>query len=115
MAAKIKVSGSSFGSVWRMRAGRDAPQPIEEHPFHPKRQWRFDFAFPGAMLAVEIEGGIWKRGRHNRPSGYQNDCIKYNAATMLGWRILRYTTDDLAKRPAQVIDEIKQALAAGDG
>src|SRR6187551_2874790 len=32
-------------------------EPVPEHRFHPTRKWRFDYAFPIAMLAVEIEGG----------------------------------------------------------
>lgn len=54
------------------------------------RDWRFDFAFPDAMLAVEVEGGAWTNGRHTRGAGFAGDCDKYNAATMLGWRVLRF-------------------------
>ena len=72
--------------------------PEQEYRFHPKRQWRFDFAWPGIMVAVEAEGGIFISGRHNRPIGMTNDCEKYNAAVLLGWKVLRYTKlnlDDL--------------------
>ncbi|MEZ5691169.1 MAG: hypothetical protein R3D71_05855 [Rickettsiales bacterium] len=64
----------------------------EEYKFHPGRRWRFDFAFPDRKLAVEVEGGIHGYGRHNRPQGYINDMEKYNAATSLGWKLLRFTT-----------------------
>jgi hypothetical protein len=36
--------------------------PVEEYGFHPTRKWRFDYAFVGEKLAVEVEGGVWKRG-----------------------------------------------------
>lgn len=55
-----------------------------------KRRFRFDYCFPSEKVAVEIEGGIWLAGRHNRPSGFINDMEKYNLACQLGWRILRY-------------------------
>ena len=63
---------------------------VEEFRFHPTRKWRFDFAWPHARLAVEVEGGVWNRGRHTRGSGFVPDCEKYNEAVMHGWRVLRY-------------------------
>lgn len=55
------------------------------------KDWRFDFAWPASMLAVEVEGGIWTEGRHSRGQGFIDDCQKYNEATLLGWRVLRVT------------------------
>ena len=66
-----------------------------EYRFAPPRHWRFDFAWPAVKLAVEIEGGVWSRGRHTRGKGFIADCDKYNAATMLGWRVLRFTRQHL--------------------
>lgn len=63
---------------------------VEEHKFHPVRRWRFDFAFVAQKLAIEVEGGVWTGGRHTRGYGYAADCEKYNAATLLGWSVLRY-------------------------
>lgn len=73
----------------------NATAPVEEHQFAPPRKWAFDFAWPELFLAVEIEGGTHSRGRHVRPQGFQNDCEKYNEATRLGWRVLRYTAKDV--------------------
>ena len=73
----------------------DLPQPIAEYKFHPKRRWRFDFAWPDHMLAVELEGGVWAGGRHTRGAGFVADCDKYNAAVVLGWRVLRFTTSHI--------------------
>lgn len=64
---------------------------ISEFIFHPSRKWRFDYAIPELKIAIEKEGGIFSNGRHVRVNGYINDMEKYNAATVLGWRILRYT------------------------
>jgi very-short-patch-repair endonuclease len=84
--------------------------PIPEYQFAPPRRWRADFAFPDAMLLVEIEGGVWTNGRHNRGSGFTADCEKYNAAAMLGYFVLRFTPDMVKKGEAiaQVIEFIKQ-------
>lgn len=74
-----------------------AESVVREHRFHPKRKWPFDFAWLDLMVAVEIEGGHW-HGRHTRGKGFVDDCEKYNAATALGWRVLRFTSVDLDKR-----------------
>lgn len=75
--------------------------PEEEYRFHPTRKWRFDFAWTVPRVAVEIEGGIWTHGRHVRGTGYVSDMEKYNHATASGWRIFRFTRDQLRKGEAQ--------------
>lgn len=67
-------------------------QPAREYRFAAPRRWRFDFAWPDKKVAVEIEGGTWVQGRHNRGSSIAADLEKYNTAALLGWRVLRYTT-----------------------
>jgi len=56
-----------------------------------KRLWKFDYAIPEKLVAVEIEGGAYVQGRHTRGQGYVKDLEKYNAAIELGWVVLRYT------------------------
>ena len=67
------------------------PVPEREYRFHPGRQWRFDFAWPDHRLALEVEGGLYRGGRHVRPAGFEADCEKYNAAALAGWTLLRVT------------------------
>ena len=67
------------------------PVPVQEYKFHSTRKWRFDFAYPDLKLAVEIEGGTWSGGRHTRGAGFENDCIKYGEALLLGWTVYRCT------------------------
>lgn len=55
------------------------------------QDWRLDFAWPDQRIALEVEGGVWTRGRHVRPAGFLGDVAKYNALTMLGWRLIRMT------------------------
>ena len=68
-----------------------------------KRRWRFDVASPVHKVAIEIEGGLWTRGRHARGKGAIEDMCKYNRAVVLGWRLLRYTPDQF-KRGDYVLD-----------
>jgi len=69
--------------------------PESEYKFHPTRKWRFDFAWPTLKIAVELEGAVWIQGRHTRGSGFIKDMEKYNAAVILGWKVLRYTTSTI--------------------
>lgn len=62
-----------------------------EYKFHETRKWRFDIAIYSMRIAIEYEGIYSKKSRHTTKQGYQGDTEKYNAATALGWRVLRYT------------------------
>ena len=84
--------------------------PVREHVFHTTRKWRFDFAWVAERLAVEIEGGMFKGGGHQRGRAYQKNCEKYNAATVMGWRVLRYTNLDLEERPVQCVEQARDLL-----
>jgi len=68
---------------------------VQEFYFHPKRQWRADFHILETKILVEVEGGIWTGGRHTRGKGFIHDIEKYNAATVLGYQILRFSTEQV--------------------
>ena len=89
----IYLAGNSPGEATLARQLQEAGiEFVREYRFHPVRRWRFDFALVGHMLAVEVEGGTYARGRHTRGAGYAEDCVKYAEALCLGWRVLRVTT-----------------------
>jgi very-short-patch-repair endonuclease len=67
--------------------------PLYEYRFHPVRKWRFDYAWPAQKVAIEFDGGVWARGRHNRPGGYIKDCEKKNEATFMGWKVFTLTSE----------------------
>lgn len=67
----------------------------KEYRFHPVRRWRFDYALPAQLIAVEVEGGVWTRGRHVSPRGFLSDMEKYNTATAMGWKVFRVTPSTL--------------------
>ena len=86
---------------------------VREYKFHPVRKWRFDYAIPEVKIALEVEGGVFKKrsylgkdgfieqtvgGRHTSGVGFLRDLEKYNAATSLGWKLLRVTPNDLLSR-----------------
>ena len=86
----------------------DLPEPEREYRFHPVRRWRFDYAWPSRMVAVEIEGGTWTGGRHTNPAGFEKDCEKYNNAALLGWRVMRFTSGMV--RSGEAVQMIEKEL-----
>lgn len=87
------------------------PEPVAEYVFHPKRKWRFDWAWPMGSIggvALEIDGGVWTKGRHTRGAGFLKDIEKINQAVILGWRVLRCTPADV--KSGKVFETLKQAM-----
>lgn len=64
---------------------------VTEFRFAYPRRWRIDYAvfWNGRRIAIEVEGGAWIFGRHNRPTGFIKDIEKYNAASAEGWTLFR--------------------------
>ncbi len=91
--------------VWRL------PEPKREMHFHPTRQWRFDFAWPDFMLAVEVDGITFGKaaGRHQQGRGFENDREKDLAARELGWDVIHFTprqvrNDEAARMIARALE-----------
>lgn len=79
-----------------------------EYKFHPKRQWRADYCNQELQILVEIEGGVFIGGGHVRGAMYIKNCEKYNAASMLGWVVLRYALDK--REVARMNNELREYL-----
>lgn len=75
--------------------------PEKEFYFAKPRMWRFDYAWREKNIAVEIEGGIWTQGRHTRGAGFVKDMEKYNHAAKLGWRVFRFSPQQIKIGEAQ--------------
>ena len=102
-----------FKQAWNLGTSKESQTwfPVREFRFHPMRKWRFDLAWPGIKLAVEIEGLTGgKGGRHQRMAGYQRDVEKYREAAKLGWLVLRYTGQEIVQRPVQIVEEVVEVL-----
>lgn len=77
---------SKFAFYWQSLGG----PPLErEYRFDSSRRWRADFAHLPSRTLIEIEGGIWIQGRHNRAAGFVADMEKYLEATLAGWIVIR--------------------------
>ncbi len=100
---------NAFAATWKYMVQDGKPTYVREYKFAKKemdREWRFDFAFVEQRVGIEIDGGTHRGGRHVRGKGYQSDCNKLNAAVCLNWAVLRYTSDDIMNRGADVIEQV---------
>ncbi|BFM65332.1 TPA: DUF559 domain-containing protein [Acinetobacter baumannii] len=80
----------------------------QEYKFHPTRKWRADFLITGTKILIEVEGGIWSGGRHTRGKGYIGDMEKYNSAAMMGFTVLRFSTEQV--KAGVAIKQIEQLV-----
>lgn len=92
-----------------------------EHEFEyrfaaPDRQWRADIAFPSVKVAIEIDGGLWTYGRHNRASSMLGDMEKGNAYVARGWLVWHTPWEWIERgkkdRSAELLEEISAAITA---
>ena len=83
----------------------------KEYKFAVGRRFRFDYYvdFLTSGIAIELEGGVWTRGRHTRPSGFLNDMEKYNLAASMGILVFRIPSHDIsANWLSPIIKTIKE-------
>ena len=70
------------------------PEFKRQYKFHPDRDWKLDFFLDG--WGIEVQGGGWNAGRHNRnPITMGKDYEKLNAAVEMGIKILLYTGEQI--------------------
>ncbi len=83
----------------------------QEYKFHPTRKWRADFFITGTNILIEVEGGVWSGGRHTRGKGYLGDMEKYNAAAVMGFKVLRFDTHQV--KSGLAIKQIEDLVRGG--
>lgn len=116
LALHLHITGLPWEREYRFAAmatggtGRGVRQRLRDAGL---RDWRFDFALPDRLIAVEVEGGAWlsERGgksRHTSGAGFAGDLRKYDAAARLGWYV--YRCDPRMIRTGRALDTITQLL-----
>lgn len=73
-----------------------------------KRRWLVDFCWPERRVCVELEGGVWKQGRHLQPTGFLKDIEKYNELALAGYCLVRVTPEMV--RDGTALGYIERAL-----
>jgi len=91
---------------------RKARLPLSELQYEVSHQGRFvgrvDFAYPEAKVAIEADGWAHHFGRQ----AWQRDSRRGNDLLTAGWKVLRFTYEDLEQRPDEVVTKIREALDA---
>lgn len=105
-----RMTKSAIEATFALHCKAHGLAPEREYKFHPARKWRFDYCWPDRKIAVELEGGIWTNGRHNRGAGMIGDMEKYNEAAKLGWFVFRF--DVGAVQRGEAIEFIRGVLNA---
>ncbi len=107
-----KVKGEKVPNEFEAKLARELKtlkiEFEQEFEFHPKRKWKADFHLIDKKILVEVEGGIWSGGRHTRGKGYIGDIQKYNAATMMGYQVIRFSTEQV--KSGLAIQEIEKMV-----
>jgi hypothetical protein len=82
----------AFRRRWRDLGG---PKLAEQVKFHPTAGWKMDFCHLATMVAIEVHGGVFSRGRHVTGVGFSADRLKFNAAARCGWVTFELVPTDL--------------------
>ena len=97
----------TFEAIWQML---DGPPLEKEFKFHDKRKWRNDYLHRPTRTIIELDGGVYNGGRHVRPKGFIDDCVKLNEATMLGYFLIRIPTGFATEHYiGRIIDHLRTA------
>ena len=73
--------------------------------------YEFDAVWHAHRVAVELDG--WEA--HKTRRAFQHDRTKANALTLAGWTVLRFTHDDLVRRPEVVLAGVRNGLSRATG
>ena len=95
-----------FIRLWELLGGA----PLErEYRFYQARRWKADFAHLASRTLIEIEGGVWNRGRHLTPTGFMAEAEKYLTAALDGWAVLRLTEPQIKPETLRhIIEYVRQ-------
>ncbi len=87
---------------------------VRQHLYAPPRKLRADFAWLEQRVLVEIQGGVWAAtSGHAGGAAIINDNKRLNAATLAGYRLLRFTPRDTNEESiAETLDQIERVLRA---
>lgn len=90
------------------KGGLRPPHTQYRPPWLRRVNGRVDLAYPDQRVVVEGDSQKW----HGTPETFQLDRRRDNLAQLAGWIILRFTWEDITKKPSYVVATIREALSA---
>lgn len=66
-----------------------------------------------AKRRLVLEADSWEH--HASKKGFERDCARYNALTLRGWTVLRFTWHQVMYEPWYVLAALKAAVEGSDG
>lgn len=82
------------------------PVPEREYPLPWDPRRRFDLAYPEQRVAIELDGRRW----HDTREAFESDRRRDREAVRHGWVVLRFTWEDIVRRPHEFVREIAAVL-----
>lgn len=86
------MSATTLGLIIKDFCNKNNLTFVSEFKFCETRRWRSDFYILELNTLIEYEGLTSNhKGGHQNKKAYTNNCEKYNEASILGFKLLRYT------------------------
>jgi very-short-patch-repair endonuclease len=93
----------------RLLNNSSLPPIVRHHPVTLRSgvPTEIDFAYPHVKLGPETDGYRWHSGRMR----WQHDLDRHNALAEIGWLLLKFSWQDVTRRPDYVIAKIRRTIA----
>lgn len=101
---------STFALIASICQGIGIKAPVCEFHHIPGRRFRLDYAWPDYRIGLEVQGGIWTRGRHSRGPGQKTDMEKNNLGILNGWRVFQCVPGKEAQAIVKCVKPAMQAI-----
>lgn len=110
-AAQDGAAAESERLLVRLLRQSDISGWVVNKPLAVAGRRRFpDFLFSAHKLIIEVDGWAF----HHQADRFDDDRRRQNALILQGWRVLRFTWHQLSHQPAEVVSEIRAAMAMAD-
>ena len=103
------LSGSVLETLLRLTLRAAGLAPVTQHVIRNRSDGfvaRVDFCWPEHRLVVEADGFAF----HSDRAAYRADRERLNTLERLGWRVLRFTWEDVRGRPDHVVSVVRDCL-----
>jgi very-short-patch-repair endonuclease len=111
---KAKAERDKFEDKLASQLAAVGIYPQRQFKFHPTRRWLADFWLAEHKLLIEVDGGGWMNGKgHFSEHGRRHDGERDRAATLMGYRVVRFTGSEVTDGSAlRTIQEMVEGEAA---